>query len=97
MGTGTSSGKTASLPMADKIRITKGILSHTPQQNDGAMNQMQRYIDREQDVIDNYQMYVRVGKIKGRNDPWWVGHEQSLAKLKAKMAFMKQERKRLGR
>ena len=96
MGTGTTSGR-FTLTAEEKANITNGIMTHTSEQNDGAMRTIKNHIDQEQKVIDNYDSYVKLGYITGKGDPWWKGHENTLATLEAQYKFFEQERKRIGK
>lgn len=96
MGAGTSSGK-SSLSAVEREQITKGIQNHTSAQTDSAIKTLEGHIEKEQHIIDNYDKYVQLGHITGKNDPWWQEHENTLAKLKAQMKFFQSERKRLGK
>lgn len=97
MGTGTESGKSNALSAIQKMQITKGIQTHSSEATDKAMNTLQANIQKEQGIIANYDKYVKSGYITGPTDPWWVGHKDTLATLKAKYAYFEKERKRLGK
>lgn len=97
MGTGTGSGKSNALSAVQKLQITKGIETHSSEATDRAMASLQASIQKEQNIINNYDKYVKVGYIMGKTDPWWIGHKDNLAGLKAQYAFFQKERKRLGK
>lgn len=97
MGTGTGSGKSNVLSAVQKLQITKGIENHSSEATDKAMSGLQERIAKEQKIIANYDKYVKIKYITGKTDPWWVGHKDTLATLKAQYAFFKKERKRLGK
>lgn len=98
MGSGTNSGRgRGTLTANEKAKITRDIENHSTSSNDAAERHYKMYISREQGVIDNYGLYVRTGYIRDKSDPWWQGHEESLAKLKAQYSHFRKERKRLGK
>ena len=86
----------ATLSQEEKQRTTKGIQTHSSAENDSAQRGIENYIAREQKIVDSYDNYKRIGKIKSRDDPWFKGHLDSLNSLKAKLAYFKKERKRRG-
>lgn len=91
---GTSS---YSLSSDRKVEITKGIEDHTKEQNDNAEKYYVERINKEKDVVDNYQSYLSVGKIKSKEDEWWQYHENAYKSLTAQYNFFLKERQRLGK
>ena len=94
---GRSGGGEQILSPGDKERITKGIETHTKAENDGAETRYKENIEKEKNIIDNYDNYIRIGKIKSRNDEWWQSHESTYNALKSQLSFFRKERKRLRR
>ena len=86
-----------SLSSDEKAKITKGIEDHTKEQNDNAEIFYITNIDKEKEIVNNYQSYLLSGKIKSKDDEWWQHHENTYKNLTAQYNFFLKERKRLGK
>ena len=99
MGRGSSGAKSI-LTAKWKRKLTEGIKTHTPSDNDRAQKYYETQIAKEQKIIDNYDNYVRLGwsgVSEGKNTEWWKYHEDTLASLKAQYSYFMKKRKELGR
>ena len=96
-GTATGGGAGSKLSASRKETITNGIKTHTKEQNDRAESNYKRSIAKEREVVENASAYIRSGKIKSTNDPWFQGHVESYNNLTAQLRFFEKERKRLKR
>lgn len=74
----------------------RGIRSHTREENDRAIRNIQRDLEREEEIARNYRAYVARGAITGESDPWWVGHQRTLGYLRAQLAEFERVRRRTG-
>ncbi len=94
-GIGGGAQTPTSLTQDVKSRITNGIDTHTKEQNDKAEQSYLNKIERQKEIISNYDNYVKIGYIKGKNDEWWKYHEDTYNFLRAKLKFFREERRRL--
>ena len=94
-GSGGGGGGNVSDSM--KQQLTNGIMNHGSAANDRAQKGMEDNIAKERNIVNNYSQYRKSGYISGRNDPWYVGHVNTLNSLTAQLNFFKKERKRLKR
>lgn len=78
-----------------KTRITNGIDTHTKEQNDRAEQFYLNNIEKQKEVISNYDNYIKIGHIKSKNDKWWKYHEDTYNSLQAQLKFFRKERRRL--
>lgn len=85
------------LSKEERASITKNIETHNKADNDKAESNLKMWYERQKNIVDNYESYVKTGKIKGKEDEWWKERESSYNSLKAQYEFFKKERKRLGR
>lgn len=92
---GVSGGYT--LSEQDKSSWINDLTTHTKEENDRAERNLQYYIEQEKKYMDNYDYFIRIGHIKGEQDPWWQGHVDSYNSLKAQLEFVKKQRKKLKR
>lgn len=100
-GRGASSsakgGGGGGLSKSEKTKITSDIEAHTKSQNDSAESNYKRWIEQEENIINNYDKYKKVGFVKNKKDKWWVDHKNTYDSLKSKYEYFKKERKRLGK
>lgn len=99
-GVGGGNSSRASIPSvrlstAKKTEITQGIVNHTSAQNDKADASYQSTISREKNILDNYDVYVRMGRIRDKTDEWWQYHQETYDTLIAQYDYFKRERERL--
>lgn len=97
-GRGASSGLLGKgLSPTERASLTKGIKSHTKEENDKAESRLERNLHKELEVVKNAQTYISLGKIKDTNDQWFQEHVRSAKELSAQLKFFRQQRKRLNK
>lgn len=95
VGGGKSVAPASNLTQDTKTRITNGIETHTKEQNDKAEQSYLNNIERQKEIISNYDNYIKTGYIKSKNDEWWKNHEDTYNSLQAQLKFFRKERRRL--
>ena len=78
-------------------QIKRGIATHSSEQNDRAERNYLRDIQKEKEIVDRKDAYIRTGHIKSANDPWFKDHVNSYNNLKAQLEIFRKERKRQKR
>ena len=102
-GRGASSGSVnryggvGGLTNKQKENIKSGIRTHTKEANGRAESYYKQRMDKEKEVIDNLENYIKSGHIKSKNDKWFKGHEDSYKSLKKQYDYFRKERKKQGR
>lgn len=94
-GRGSSSGGGGgqSLTPEKREQIAKNVATHSPSQNDKAIKNIERAIEREEKIVKNFKQYKQIGYVKSKTDDWWVGHEESYNSLRAQLEEYKKQRK----
>lgn len=103
MGGGGSSngeaGKASNLSLSD-IEIKKindDVKSHSKSDNDRAEKNIFNALNKEKDVVENLDEYIRLGHIKSANDEWYQNHIKAYNSLNAKYKELQKARKKYNR
>lgn len=79
-----------------KAQITSGIMSHSTADNDRAAQSYESRINKEQNIVDNADAYIKMGIIQSTKDTWYREHVDALRSLSAQYEYFKKERARIG-
>lgn len=89
----TGSGKTK-LSNDQTLKINNNVKTHSKEDNDRAERNILGRLNKEKDIVNNLDKYIRLGTIKSANDEWFKGHVESYNFLKAQYKeFLKARKK----
>ena len=101
-GRGSKSGKAGrgasnfSLSDSEIKKINDNVKSHSKSDNDRAERNILGRLNKEKDIVNNLDKYIRLGTIKSANDEWFKGHVESYNFLKAQYKeFLKARKKHM--
>ena len=78
------------LSKAERDKIINDVNTHTREQNEGALANLEKWRDREKKIIDNKENYIKTGYIKSEKDKWFKDHVDTYKALDAKYKTMKE-------